>query len=468
MKRLFLLSCILLSFFFNTRAQQPGPFYRQFFFNPYVFNPAYVGSNKTPEANLVYRQQWSNFKDSPITAGFNMQFPTSERVAFGFSVTTDRQVLLRNSSFMATFGYILPIAENQSLRFGLSGGVGLNALDMTADELNTSDPAIKNASSHNFYVDGNFGVLYSLDGLRIGFALTDLFKSNAWNTKAFNEFNLSNLRNRLFSASYKFNVGLMENLSVEPYVLYRQLEDARQDSWEVATLLYYKNHIWTGASYHQHNGIALFMGFNFKEKFKLSYSYEFPPTNSAAASTSSHELHLGLKFKTKKSKSLVKSSVPHKSLANEQPPVRTERVVKDTDMGNKHPGRLVAPEAELILEEPPVTAAPVKETPVEKAKPSVKETPTSSSMSKSRDSFTVTKGHYYVVVSVFSVMSHSVKFSKELIQKGYPVSVVLNPKNKLYYVYIFSSGNVDEAKRIRNEYRWKNLFKEAWIFSPGF
>ncbi|PZR20516.1 MAG: hypothetical protein DI538_30285, partial [Azospira oryzae] len=33
-----------------TQAQNPGPFYRQFNFNPYLFNPAYVGINKQIEA----------------------------------------------------------------------------------------------------------------------------------------------------------------------------------------------------------------------------------------------------------------------------------------------------------------------------------------------------------------------------------------------------------------------------------
>ena len=84
---------------------------------------------------------------------------------------------------------------------------------------------------------------------------------------------------------------------------------------------------------------------------------------------------------------------------------------------------------------------------------------------KPREYFTMTKGHHYVIVGVFSVMSHSMKFTKEMVNKGYKVSVVLNPKNNLYYVYIFSSLDHEEAKQVRNEYRWKNLFKEAWIFS---
>ena len=164
MKRL--VSLVILTLFLSliAKAQSPGPFYRQFFFNPYLFNPAYVAINNRPEANLVYRQQWTNFKDAPVTAGFNVQLPTHERVALGFSMMTDKQVLVRNSNFMATFGYILPIADNQSLRFGMSGGVGMNKLDLSSEELDANDPLLMNASGSNVYFDGNFGAARDLAG----------------------------------------------------------------------------------------------------------------------------------------------------------------------------------------------------------------------------------------------------------------------------------------------------------------
>src|SRR6187402_2036739 len=151
-------------------AQAPGPLYRQFYFNPYVFNPAYVGINDALDLNLVHRQQWTNFKDAPVTTGASLQFPTSERVAIGLNIHSDKQVLLRNSNVMATFGYVVPIASNQSLRFALSGGVGLSKLDLTADDMNTTDPSVLKATGNNFYFDGNFGVVYSISGLRLGFA----------------------------------------------------------------------------------------------------------------------------------------------------------------------------------------------------------------------------------------------------------------------------------------------------------
>jgi type IX secretion system PorP/SprF family membrane protein len=445
------------------QAQTPGhrP-YRQFFANPYLFNPAFVGINNQTELNLAYRQQWVNFKDAPVITGLNLQIPTNKRVALGFNITTDKQVLLRNSTFMATFGYVIPISENQTLRFGMSGGVGMNALDLNAEELNSNDPAIINASNNNFYVDGNVGVVYAHSGLKVGFAFTELFSSNSFNHDSFNKFAFSNLRNRLYSVSYRFNVGIMENFAVEPYILYRQSADGLQDAWEAASMIYYKNKVWTGAGYNQNNGLALFFGLNVKDKLKVSYGYEFPPFKSGVTATSAHELHMTVTFGKKKPSTFVNKSKPAptvKKAANEiEEEEKSEEEITEADdhvsdyaatdktEKAKETDAKKNPENVKIKKEdvaPPVAKAPV---------------------GKPGRSFTIAKGHY-VVVGVFSIMDHSTKFTKQLLKEGYDVNGALNPKNKFYYVYIFSTYDLEEARKVRNQYRWKNLFKEAWVFT---
>ena len=437
-------------------AQTPGhrP-YRQFSANPYLFNPAFVGINNQTELNLAYRQQWVNFKDAPVITGLNLQIPTNKRVALGFNISTDKQVLLRNSTFMATFGYIIPISENQTLRFGISGGAGINALDLSAEELNSNDPAIINASNNNFYVDGNVGVVYAHSGFKFGFALTELFSSNSFNHDSFNKFAFSNLKNRLYSASYRFNVGIMDNFAVEPYILYRQSADGLQDSWEAASMIYYRNKVWMGAGYNQNNGLALFFGLNLKDKLKMSYGYEFPPFKSGVTATSAHELHMTVTFGKKKTSTFVNKTKPAPTVNN---------AANDTD----EPTEEVNDESSDLNEETSDYAAnDKKDANPENVKVRKEDVPVEAAKAptgKPARSFTIAKGHY-VVVGVFSMMDHSTKFTKQLLREGYDVNVALNPKNKFYYVYIFSTYDLEEARKTRNQYRWKNLFKEAWVFT---
>src|SRR6185295_20030070 len=98
---------------------------------------------------------------------------------------------------------------------------------------------------------------------------------------------------------------------------FRQTEDGIQDYWEVASLVYFKEKIWTGVSYNQNNGLALFLGANVKDKFRFGYSYEFPPFSSGFTSSSSHELHLGIKFGKKTQMPVAKKTTrPQPALAN--------------------------------------------------------------------------------------------------------------------------------------------------------
>jgi type IX secretion system PorP/SprF family membrane protein len=470
MKKRLLTSIILtLGLVIALKAQTPGhrP-YRQFLANPYLFNPAYVGINNQAELNLSYRQQWVNFKDAPVVTGLNLQLPTNNRVALGFSLTTDKQVLLRNSTFMATFGYLIPIADNQSLRFGLSGGVGMNQLDMNAEELNTNDPAIINAAGNNFYVDGNVGIVYAHSGFKFGFAFTELFSSNSFNHDTFSKFAFSNLKNRLYSASYRFNVGIMENIAIEPYVLYRQSADGLQDSWEAASLVYFKDKVWTGAGYNQNNGLSLFLGMNLKDKFKFNYSYEFPPFKSGISATSAHELHLTLKFGKKKAmpfaKNKPKARRPVARPANEvrEPVIAKKDKIKETPKEDVKVAGTTPKED--VKKTPAEMSTKTNPDAVQVDKNTVAKAEVVKPAGRPAKSFTIAKGHY-VVVGVFSLMDHSTRFTKQLLREGYDVNVALNPKNKFYYVYIFSSYDLEEARKARNQYRWKNLLKEAWVFT---
>jgi hypothetical protein len=50
--------------------------------------------------------------------------------------------------------------------------------------------------------------------------------------------------------------------------------------------------------------------------------------------------------------------------------------------------------------------------------------------------------------------------------KGYPdATIAINPKNNLYYVYIFSTYDLDEARKVRNQYRLRRPFHEVWLFT---
>jgi type IX secretion system PorP/SprF family membrane protein len=150
------------------------PAFRQFYFNPYLFNPAFTGTHDYTVASVFHRQQWLGFNNAPSATGFTLQYPTQDRVSLGMNIIAQETVALRTTSSQATFAYRIPITSNQFIFFGLSGVVGYNNLNLN-DADYSNDPAILNASTTKFYGDANFGLLYQLGNLRAGFALPKLF-----------------------------------------------------------------------------------------------------------------------------------------------------------------------------------------------------------------------------------------------------------------------------------------------------
>jgi hypothetical protein len=335
----------------------------------------------------------------------------------------------------------------------------MNKLDLTSEELNTNDPAIINAAANNNYIDGNFGVVYTYGGLRLGFSLTDIFESDPFNTETFNEFKLSNLRNRLYSASYRFPVGVMEEFELEPYALYRQTQDGLQDYWEAATMVYYKERIWAGASYNQNNGLGLLLGLNVVDKFKLSYSYEFPPFDTEFAATSSHELHIGFKFGATRSRPLIVRSTGYKKTVAHNKRVIKHQMKEDQKMAEK----VAQTDNEGVVE----TAGSEAPAPAINVSPGESDQPVSvqeAFADRTPPRTDILEPGAYVVVGAFSVKNYAYRFARQIKAKGYTATAALNPRKDLYYVYIFSSYDVEDAKKVRLQYKARNLFGDAWIY----
>lgn len=267
--------------------------FRQFYFNPFLFNPAYAGVSGHTEVALAHRQQWLGFEDSPVVSGFSFQDPLKKRVSIGFNVSTQKSIALRHTSVLAAVAYAIPINENQSLRFAFSGGMTINDVDLEGRDY-SNDPLIVAASLNKVYGEGSFGVLYTIKEFAFGIALPTLFSRQETGAGILKTHPLEHLLNQLYSVRYKFTI--KSDFAVEPYFLYRLNRDL-QNYWEAASVVHYKEKIRVGASYQQYNGLAFFMGLTFMEDYSIGYGYE--TTNKESAKANSHEVQMKFRIREK-------------------------------------------------------------------------------------------------------------------------------------------------------------------------
>jgi type IX secretion system PorP/SprF family membrane protein len=428
MKR-FLFDILIFSALSISAVAQNTPSFRQFYFNPVTFNPAYTGVSSQAELYVALRKQWLNFKDAPTYTGINFLYPTRGRVSFGFNFYQQEIVALRNSVAMGTFAYRIPISENQSLFFALSGGVGFNNLDLGGVDY-SNDPTILNAALNTTYADGNFGVLYEWGNLRLGFALPKLLGQTYFNPDKLNNVGLSQLRNQNYSASYKFFSGLF---SIEPWILYRMSRD-NTNSWDAGTTVTYKEIIWLGSAYSDAQGIGAFAGINIKDRFRVGYSYEIPTANFLQ--TSSHEIQLRFRLGKKRdfrwaakfNKPLQKDTVT--SFVYQPVPGQKKQEIKEE---TRDTARIMVKQVPILIE---------KKEPVQKeiVKPITKMDSTTATVRINENKIQKLLPGYYIVTGSFKSIDNARSFVKNLKAKGFNgAGFALNESTGLYLVYVFHS-----------------------------
>jgi len=487
------LSAALLFFFSLQVAGQNAPAFRQFYFNPYLFNAAYVGIDGYSELFVYHRQQWLDFNNAPSASGFNLQYPTQNKAAFGFSFTNQEVVALQNSSMKFTFAYRLPVSANQYFSFGISGGFGMNNLKLDNKDY-SNDPTVMAALDNAFYADGDFGALYTLGRLRIGFALPRLFGQQYFSAQDLGTVRYSQFRNQLYSLSYKFYFGA-GNFALEPYALYRMNRDL-QNFWEASAILYVRDKVWFGGSYNETQGIGFFLGMDIKEKVRFGYSYELPPVSPEFISTSSHEFHLQVRMGKKKifkwaakpatipppvAKAPEKKPEPEPvvvvAASSEGAAGHKPRKTDDIRLEEIDPVTKPVPPANDRVILPPVKEEVIPEKSQETRTPRFQESgtvlpaetpekqPTKAAITIPARQHSMGKGHY-VIVGSFSTTETALKEKDRFIRLGYDDAYMAqSPVNKKFYLYIFSSSDLEIARQARNYFRQQSASREAWVLT---
>ena len=446
MRKVILLLALVLSSL--ELLAQGYPVYNQYFNNPFLINPAFVGTSGYVEANATHRRQWMGIEDAPITTTLNIQYPTKTSVALGLSFASETSAFLRRSALMATFGYRVDLGENHNLRFGLSGGAGNYFLDpVVMNDGNSDDVALLGMLGSSYFMDGQFGVAYNLKGLKLGFALPRLFDNKVFEKANLKDVRYAQLHYNLFSASYRINFSY-SGFAFEPYVLYRMGEGITQQ-WEGLGTFYIKNLVWVGGSYRQNFGAAFFGGVNIKN-FKFGYAYEIPTSSIAQYTSGTHELQLSIRFgKDKNAKPKKKSIIKEIKTAE----VKKEPVKKEEPKP--------APQVEKV-EEPVTSPAPVEE--LTEPEPEVKIEEKKIEEKESTHPLELKEGNY-VVVGVFKMVRNSENFQKQLKATGFNTNIGYSSKSGMYYVYLSQYQDVDDARSETYDVRQLEGFEKAWIMT---
>ncbi|GAA5034664.1 hypothetical protein GCM10011506_29340 [Marivirga lumbricoides] len=459
---------------------QDLPVYNQFYFNPFLYNPAFVGSNGGTEINTVLRQQWLGVDDAPISGTLTLQYAGESNLRLGLTVIHESAVILENNAALLTVGYRLPLGYNHSLTFGLSGGIGKYGLDLSQVDL--SDPALSNALSSTLYADGNFGFMYQLNDLKLSFAANNIFDANPYSQENFRDIKFSNLESIVGSVSYRFQF-VNNPITFEPYLLYRSSgPDFRQA--EAAGVFYYQDKFWLGGAYRYESNPAIFVGFNLFRNLKLSYSFEFPPKELNSFRGGSHELMFSYNFGRKSKKNIISENVSETTLNEYQAqdsqqlsaetPVPKEENKKDVTVEEEKAHDSVyysktEPKSNSSIESPENYHIPTDSV-IGETSPKANDSLTSELVNnevvplREIEGVPVLSKGYYVVTGVFNHRENAEKFIAKMADQGFLFKLAINPENQFYYVYKLSTDNLLEARYTKSIYNKMKQFNDVWVY----
>jgi type IX secretion system PorP/SprF family membrane protein len=305
MNREHFLIWVILIFSQGLFAQDQANF-TQFYLNPYLLNPSYVGIDGRPSLTLTYRKQWATIKDGPQIGNVTFHSPISRRLSFGLSATDDQKGLLQNSGIMLSFGYNVPLSPESFIRFGLSGGITSNTVDLKRLE-GFNDQALARLLENNMSVNGNAGISFHLHSFHAGVSLPNIFEPSFVSQDEFTITKIDPFQSLVFHFSNRFYFANNHHV-FEPYVLYR-MANGLAPQFEVAGVLHLNHIVWVGGSFKQDFGISGLGGIKLKNTLAIGASYSIANSGENQLNSPTYEISLGLLLGKRKKDTPVYSFV---------------------------------------------------------------------------------------------------------------------------------------------------------------
>ncbi len=268
---------------------QQTPMYSQYMFNMMNINPAYTGIRENPNATLLIRSQWVNFKGAPSTGNFTYDNGVGKKNhSWGGQMYYDKIGIESTTGVQGFYSYMAPF-ENATLSLGMSFGVMNYNIDYKdTNPYDAGDPGLQNAINR-FLPTAGAGALLSGKSWWIGLSAPALFKTKV----------VSNDQNAVEGAgaeghyflSAGYVIPLSETVVLKPSTLLKATSGAPVQA-DINLNAWFNDMIGVGASYRTGNAVVGMFEFKFKEKFRFGYAYEYNTSYLNNYSGGTHELML--------------------------------------------------------------------------------------------------------------------------------------------------------------------------------
>ena len=288
---------VLLSFgLLNTNAQQL-PLYSNYFFTPFVYNPAMSGASGVTEASLVHRRMWANVQGSPETSALTLNGALNKKkIGYSIYAFNDRTDILSRFGIYGSYAYHLQLSDKNYLSFGLAAGYLNNTIDLSRVNVdNRIDPILFATPNSRGVFDLNFGMNLRIDKLQVGFAVPQIIGSPIRYTENYNgDVYYQLIRHYIGSAQYDIEIS-GDRMVLSPFMMVRAAENV-PFQFDLGAMFNMKKFGFAGITYRSEYAVTANVGIHLNSELSIGYAHDFSLNTYGSQLGASREFMLTYRF----------------------------------------------------------------------------------------------------------------------------------------------------------------------------
>jgi len=290
MKKLSLVTLLLLSIISYDIYGQQDPQYTQYMYNMNIVNPAYAGSRGTLSIGLLGRTQWVGIDGAPKTATLAIHAPVGKNLAMGFSAIVDEIGPVKEQNIYADISYTITTSEEGRLAFGLKGGVTLQDIGLVSILLpqDPNDDLFRD-NINDVYPNFGAGVFYYTDKFYAGLSAPNLLETIHFDKESGVIAKASEKMHYFVTTGYVFE--LSETLKFKPSVMAKAVSGSPL-SMDLSANFLMNDRLELGASYRFGDSVSGLVNFGVTSDLRIGYAYDYTTTNLGNYNSGTHEMFL--------------------------------------------------------------------------------------------------------------------------------------------------------------------------------
>lgn len=482
-----------------TSQAQQIPLYSNYFFTPFMYNPARSGTEGYTELSILHRRQWTGIQGAPETSALAVNGSLNEeKVGWSGYAFSDQTDIIKRIGVYGNYAYHIRMSESATLSLGLGAGYLANNIDLSAIRAQDQGDVYTVINGDRGTFDLNFGFNLKIANFQLGASVPQLVGQpiKYLGDVASDDVTYTLLRHYVINAQYDFKFSGDKNV-LSPMVLVRAADDNVPIQIDAGLMYSMLKYGYVGAMFRSEYAVTANIGLNLTEQLTVGYAYDFSLNDYGPDLGTSHEFMLTYRFGSNKRNERLENEIKKLKQQQRKQKDETEEIVDEKleEFKDEYKRELEAEMKQAAAEAAEAAATEAaKNNSSNNSNPAITpgtvpggnnqqgnnqqqgqnqgqdagntaNTGNNGGYNSANTASNVTPGSrgYYVVAGVFSNKANADRLQRKLENSGLDARSFQDPGNSYYYVYLLKFENYQEAEQAKNGNLNGSYSGDLWI-----